>query len=203
LDWGVRKDRGAMMITLSHLYSDDLTAGAVIGELRAAGLPEDDIGLIASTHRSKMRNADLENADDRIDRDRDGTDDRSEAVEKGAGVGAMLGGAAGLLAGLGLLALPGIGPVVAAGWLATAIGGAVAGGTTGGIVGALTEAGVSENDAPRYLEGVQRGGALVTVRVMAEDRPLYEEILERGGAPAPVPAHPAVVRPPDTETNPV
>jgi hypothetical protein len=62
-------------------------------------------------------------APEKIDRDRDGTDDRAEGAGKGAGIGAGLGGAAGLLAGLGLLAIPGLGPVVAAGWLAaTAVG---------------------------------------------------------------------------------
>ena len=100
-----------MMITLSRLYPDDYSAGNAIRELRAAGLAEDDMGIIASTGRMRMRNADLENGDDRIDGDGSETD--------GAGVGAMMGGAAGLLADLGLLAaLPGIGPVVAAGWLA-------------------------------------------------------------------------------------
>ena len=55
----------------------------------------------------------------KVDRDRDGVDDRAEGAGKGAGIGAGVGGAAGLLAGLGLLAIPGLGPVVAAGWLAS------------------------------------------------------------------------------------
>ena len=57
-------------------------------------------------------------------------------------------GAAGLLAGLGVLAIPGLGPVVAAGWLASTTLGVMAGAATGTIVGALTEAGVSEEEAP-------------------------------------------------------
>jgi hypothetical protein len=67
------------------------------------------------------------------------------------------------------MAIPGVGPVVAAGWLAAtavgAVGGAVVGGAAGGIVGALTESGVSERDAHVYAEGVRRGGSLVTARV--------------------------------------
>ena len=101
--------------------------------------------------------------------------DKSEVAEDaaaGAGVGAVIGGTGGLLAGLGVMAIPGVGPVVAAGWLAAtavgALGGAAVGGATGGIVGALTDAGVPESDAHVYAEGVRRGGALVTARVDGE-----------------------------------
>ncbi|MDO9061686.1 MAG: hypothetical protein Q7U92_22055, partial [Bradyrhizobium sp.] len=112
-----------------------------------------------------------------VDRDRDGVDDRAEGAGTGAGIGAGLGGAAGLLAGLGLLAIPGLGPVVAAGWLASTALGAAAGAATGGIVGALTEAGVSKDDAAMYAEGVRRGGALVTARVADADRARLEAVL--------------------------
>ena len=78
-----------------------------------------------------------------------------------------VGGAGGLLAGLGIMAIPGIGPVVAAGWLATTLVGAVAGAATGGLVGALVDAGVSKYDAEVYSEAIRRGGTLVTVQ--AED----------------------------------
>lgn len=161
-----------MMITLSRLYHDGATARAVVDELMAAGLPEDDIGVIApsSSESRRMKNAGLENADDMVDRDRDGVDDHGDAVNKAAGAGAALGGAAGLLAGLGAFVIPGIGPVVAAGWLAGALGGAVLGGAAGGVIGALVEAGVSENDAAQYADGLKRGGTLVTIRVMGEDR---------------------------------
>jgi hypothetical protein len=67
-----------------------------------------------------------------------------------------------LLAGLGLLAIPGLGPVVAAGWLASTALGAVAGGAAGGLIGALTAAGVSQEDAHVSAEGIRRGGTLVT-----------------------------------------
>lgn len=164
-----------MMITLSRLYDDSAHARAVVDELKAAGLPEDDIGIIASSKSLRMKNADLENSGDVIDRD--GEDDRGHTVNCSAGVGAMLGGAAGLLAGLGAFVLPGVGAVVAAGWLAGALAGAVAGGAAGGVVGALIEAGISENDAAGYAEGVRRGGALVTIRVSALDRDFYEDIL--------------------------
>ncbi|MFC6773129.1 hypothetical protein ACFQFE_03705 [Methylobacterium gregans] len=77
----------------------------------------------------------------------------------------MLGGGAGLLAGLGLLAIPGVGPVVAAGWLVATVTGAGVGAAAGGLIGGLTGAGLSQHEAETYAEGVRRGGTLVTARV--------------------------------------
>jgi hypothetical protein len=168
-----------MMVTLSRLYPDYETAKLVVEDLQAAGLPEDDIGIISRSRTDPMENADTENAGDMVDRDRDGRDDRNQA----AGKGAAIGGAAGLIAGIGAVMVPGLGPVVAAGWVASTITGAVAGGALGGVVGALSQGGVSENDAAEFAEGVRKGGTLVTIRVMGEDRQRYERILEAGGLP--------------------
>jgi uncharacterized membrane protein len=186
-----------MMVTLSRLFPDAAAARTVVDELKAAGLPEDDIGVIAPSRSLAMENADMENTGDVIDRDRDGRDDRGQMVNKSAGIGAALGGAAGLLAGLGAFVLPGIGTVIAAGWLASTLAGVVAGGAAGGVVGALIEAGVSENDAAGYAEGVRRGGTLVTIRVMGQDRDFYEDVLTqrerrraRGLDPAGIAVHP-------------
>ena len=81
------------------------------------------------------------------------------------------------------MAIPGVGPVVAAGWLvATAVGaagGAVVGGAAGGLVGSLTTAGVPERDANFYAEGVRRGGTLIAARVPDAEAPLAREILQR------------------------
>jgi hypothetical protein len=83
----------------------------------------------------------------RVDRDADGVDDRAEGAGAGAGVGAAVGGTAGLLTGLGLMAIPGVGPVVAAGWLVATAAGALTGAAAGGLIGALTQVGVSEVSA--------------------------------------------------------
>ena len=74
---------------------------------------------------------------------------------------------------------PGVGPVVAAGWLVATAAGAATGALTGGIIGALTQAGVSEEDAHVYAEGVRRGGTLVTARVPDGDASRLESILDR------------------------
>jgi hypothetical protein len=81
------------------------------------------------------------------------------------------------------MAIPGVGPVVAAGWLAAtaagAVAGAVAGAATGGIIGSMTGSGLSEDDANVYAEGMRRGGTLVTVRAPdgreAEARRILDE----------------------------
>ncbi|MBA1158993.1 YsnF/AvaK domain-containing protein [Microvirga sp. Marseille-Q2068] len=80
-----------------------------------------------------------------------------------------------------MLAIPGLGPVVAAGWLVSTLVGAGAGAAVGGIAGALVDAGVDENDAHAYAEGIRRGGALVTVRASEADVDRIVDILDDEG----------------------
>nr|WP_315975123.1 DUF2382 domain-containing protein [Microvirga sp. HBU65207] len=96
-------------------------------------------------------------------------------------MGTLAGGGAGLLAGLGMLAIPVLGPVVAAGWLVSTLVGAGAGAAIGGLTGALVDAGVDENDAHAYAEGVRRGGALVTVRASDTEVDRIVDILDDEG----------------------
>jgi uncharacterized membrane protein len=81
-----------------------------------------------------------------------------------AAAGTVAGAGAGLLAGLGTVAVPGFGPVIAAGWIVSTLVGAGAGAAVGSLAGALADAGLSDEDAQNYAEGVRRGGALVTVK---------------------------------------
>jgi hypothetical protein len=166
-----------MTTTISRLYNSYAEAREAVRNLEAAGVKHSDISIIAS-------NADNWYSSDRKgetfpDRDLDGKDDRAEAAGTGAGVGAAVGGAAGLLAGLGLMAIPGVGPVVAAGWLVSTLAGAVAGGATGGVIGALTQAGISKDDADVYAEGLRRGGAVVSARVADADASRLQTIMDR------------------------
>jgi hypothetical protein len=151
------------MQTIAALFDDYDDAADAVGELEAMGVPPSDLSVIAN------------NADGRH------PSPAAEDAASGAGIGAVVGGAGGLATGLGAMAIPGVGPVVAAGWLAaTAAGaaaGAVVGGAAGGIIGALTDGGVSENDANVYAEGVRRGGTLVTARVDDDLAPQVEGIL--------------------------
>jgi len=161
-----------MTTTISRLYDTYADAERAVTRLEGAGVPHSDISIVANNSDNWFGSR-----SGKVDRDRDGVDDRAEGAGTGAGIGAGLGGAAGLLAGLGLLAIPGLGPVVAAGWLASMAVGAAAGAATGGIVGALTEAGVSREDASRYAEGVRRGGTLVTAKVPDQDRARLDALL--------------------------
>src|SRR5436305_11137940 len=174
------------MTVVSRLYDNYSDATRAVSELERAGSPHSDISIVAnnaegwySEDGGAMNRGARADRDGRIDRDRDGVDDRVEGASAGAGIGAAVGGTAGLLAGLGLLAIPGLGPVVAAGWLASTAALALAGGTAGGIIGALTQAGVSEDEANVYAEGVRRGGTLVTARVPDGERSRFEAILDR------------------------
>jgi hypothetical protein len=162
-----------MTVTISRLYDSYSDASGAVTRLEAAGVPHSDISIVANNSDNWY------NGDGKVDRDRDGVDDRAEGAGKGAGIGAGVGGAAGLLAGLGLLAIPGLGPVVAAGWLAATAAGAAAGAATGGIIGALTQAGIADEDAHTYAEGIRRGGTLVTARVADSDRSRLETALSQ------------------------
>jgi hypothetical protein len=142
------------MQTITALFDDYDEAADAVGALESIGVPTSDISIMANNARGWYRNAQSPAAED---------------AASGAGIGAVVGGAGGLATGLGAMAIPGVGPVVAAGWLAAtaagAVAGAIVGGAAGGIIGSLTDAGVPEQDAHVYAEGVRRGGTLVTARV--------------------------------------
>jgi len=138
--------------TITRLFDTFEQAERAVVELERAGVPGDDISVVSHQLRP--------------------------AGSGNAGVSAAI-GAGGVLAGIGLLAIPGLGPVFAAGWLASAAFGAVVGGAMAagavGLVGALTHAGVSREDADIYAEAVRRGGALVSAKV-------DDELLEQADA---------------------
>jgi hypothetical protein len=152
------------------LFDELERARQAVRELRNMGLPEADISLAAPDIEGEYGRGLDARFDDRGPDD--DADDAGNGTATGAGIGAALGGLGGLLVGLGALTIPGIGPIVAAGPLATALtallgagAGAAAGGVTGGLLGALVDMGVSEDEAGYYSEGVRRGGVLVVARV--------------------------------------
>src|SRR6202030_1666421 len=95
-----------------------------------------------------------------------GTENATKAPEgaaAGAGSGAVLGGTLGLLAGIGALAIPGVGPLIAAGPIMAALAGIGVGGAVGGFTGALIGMGIPEYEAKRYGGRVRKGGILVSI----------------------------------------
>lgn len=106
-----------------------------------------------------------------------------EGATTGAGTGAVLGGTLGWLAGIGALAIPGLGPFIAAGPIMAALAGAGVGGTVGGLTGALIGMGIPEYEAKRYEGRVKDGGILLSVHSdSSEWTKRAKEILERTGA---------------------
>jgi hypothetical protein len=106
-----------------------------------------------------------------------------EGATTGAGTGALLGGGLGWLVGIGALAIPGLGPFIAAGPIVAALAGAGAGGAIGGLTGALIGMGIPEYEAKRYEGRVKDGGILLSVH--SDDSQWTKrakEILERSGA---------------------
>jgi len=152
--------QAAPKVTVSRLYRDYPAAQEAVKLLEAAGIDADDISVIANNSEKWF------------------SPDFVTAAAKGAAVGAGFGGFGGVLAGLGLLAVPGLGPVVAAGWLAAAAAGAASVGAAGGIIGLLAEAGVATNDAEVYAESLRRGGSFVSARVPAAEKARFEAIID-------------------------
>jgi hypothetical protein len=106
-----------------------------------------------------------------------------EGAAAGAASGATLGGAFGLLAGLGALAIPGVGPFLAVGPLIGALAGIGVGGTVGGFMGALIGLGIPEYEAKRYEGRLQKGGILFSVYCeTTEQTKTAAEVLKRTGA---------------------
>jgi hypothetical protein len=105
-----------------------------------------------------------------------------EGATTGAVTGGAVGGTVGLLAGIGVLAIPGLGPFIAAGPIMAALGGAAAGATAGGLVGALVGLGIPEYEAKAYEDRIKKGGYLVAVHVENGDRgDVVRDIMKRNG----------------------
>jgi len=106
-----------------------------------------------------------------------------EGTAIGVGTGGVIGGTLGLLAGIGALAIPGVGPLIAAGPIMGALAGLGVGGAVGGLVGALVGMGIPEYEAKRYEGRVKNGGVLLSVHCdTSEEIHRAKEILKSTGA---------------------
>jgi hypothetical protein len=167
--------RSKTLKTVVGLFDDFTQAQRAVQDLENSGFSHSDISLIAN------------NASGQYDRyantvSRDVADATASGAGTGAVAGAVVGGGLGLLAGLGLLVIPGFGPVVAAGWLLSTLTGAGIGAATGGLLGALVGAGVPHEEARIYDEGVRRGGTLIAVKASDDMAAKAADILNRFGA---------------------
>jgi hypothetical protein len=153
------------------LAKDEEHASRIVGNLKEAGFSNNDISVLMPDKRST----------------RDFAHEKETKAPEGAATGALtggaLGGVLGWLTGIGALAIPGLGPFIAAGPIMAALSGAAVGGTAGGLVGALIGMGIPEYEAKRYEARVKEGRALISVHSENSDEASRaKQILERAGA---------------------
>src|SRR5438552_18061385 len=153
------------------IVRDQIQAAKIVSELRAANFSSNDISVLFPDKSST----------------RDFAHDKStkapEGAATGAGAGGIMGGALGWLAGIGSLAIPGVGPFIAAGPIMAALSGAAIGAAVGGIAGTLIRLGIPEFEAKRYESKIKGGNVLVSVHSESSDETKRaKEIFERNGA---------------------
>jgi hypothetical protein len=140
--------------TVVGVFDAQDDAQKALNELKEAGFTPDQVSVVAKDTReaqTMVEDSGMAGAE-------------TTGAGTGALLGGLLGGAAGWLVGIGALAIPGIGPIVAAGALATTLGGAAVGAVAGGLIGALVGAGVPEEDARTYETHVKAGRILITAQ---------------------------------------
>src|ERR1700761_4746641 len=133
------------------IYQSRATAEVAVDRLRAAGFSNEDVSVLMADSQGSKDFAAEKNTK------------APEGAATGVGVGGAVGGTLGLLAGIGAFAIPGVGPLIAAGPIMGALAGLGVGGAVGGLVGALVGLGIPEYEAKRYEGRVKDGGILVSV----------------------------------------
>src|SRR3954447_7499603 len=153
------------------IYRDEVAAGDAVDALQAAGFRNTDISVLFPENEGTK--------DFAVRKDTKAP----EGTATGATTGAVIGGGLGWLAGIGALAIPGVGPLIAAGPIVAALTGVGVGGAIGGITGALIGMGIPEYEAKRYEGRIKEGGILLSVH--SDDSnwtKRAKEILEQTGA---------------------
>lgn len=146
-------------------------ASLIVDEFKSAGFSTNDISVLFPDKRGTKDFAHEKHTK------------APEGATTGGLTGGIVGGTLGLLAGIGALAIPGLGPFIAAGPLMAALSGAAVGGAVGGLVGFLVGLGIPEYEAKRYVERVKSGSILIAVSAEThERREKAEKIFERAGA---------------------
>ncbi len=153
------------------IASSSTQADVIVDRLRQARFLNNDISVLFPDRASTREFAHEKNTK------------APEGAVTGVGTGGALGGALGWLVGIGALAIPGVGPFIAAGPIMAALGGAAVGAAVGGITGALIGMGIPEFEAKRYEGRVREGGILISVHTeSSEEIALAKQIFEIAGA---------------------
>ncbi|HTA44889.1 MAG TPA: general stress protein [Bryobacteraceae bacterium] len=153
------------------IFTSRIAAERCIDMLLAAGFRNDDVSVLAPDQDATRELATEKNTK------------APEGAAAGATSGGVVGGTLGLLAGIGALAIPGVGPLIAAGPIMGALAGLGVGAAAGGLIGALVGMGIPEYEAKRYEGRVKDGGILVSVHCDSSDwTGRAKDILKRAGA---------------------
>lgn len=153
------------------IYKDRATAETAVDRLLAEGFSNQDVSVLMSDNSGSKDFATEKNTK------------APEGTTTGVGVGGVVGGTLGLLAGIGALAIPGVGPLIAAGPIMAGLAGLGIGGAVGGLVGALVGMGIPEYEAKRYEGRVKDGGILLSVHCnTSEEISKAKDILKETGA---------------------
>lgn len=153
------------------LVDNESQAERLVDELRAAGFSNNDISVLFPDKSSTRDFAHEQHTK------------APEGAAAGAGTGGVLGGVLGWLAGIGTLAIPGLGPFIAAGPIMAALAGAGVGAAVGGLTGALIGMGMPEYEAKLYEDKIKEGNILIAVHSEdREEKNRAKEIFERVGA---------------------
>ena len=159
-------NKAVMCIVQTHPQAE-----MIVDQLHKAGFSSNDISVLLPNKQGTKDFAHEHNTK------------APEGAVAGAGAGGILGGTLGLLAGIGALAIPGLGPFIAAGPLMAALSGAAAGASVGGLTGALVGMGIPEIEAKRYEGKVKGGNLLISVHTEdAEARKRAEAIFKKANA---------------------
>lgn len=166
-----------MLITICRLYDSYTDANRVVVTLEAAGLPPSETSVISNNSDTWYGATKTANV---VPVRNNGATSKVDGKFEGAALGAAIGATAATAASLvTMLAIPGVGAVVSVGWLAALLGSMTIGGVAGGLLGALTNAGISEEDAQVLVEGVRRGGTVVAARVPQSELPRIVPIMNQ------------------------
>lgn len=158
------------MTNIVAVFSTLAEAERALIDVRARGIPNEATHLIAGNDQSKH--------DDYLKKSKD----ESKSDGKAAWNGASFGGGVGIVASLVALAIPGVGPIVAAGPIATVLTGLGIGAATGGLIGVFKSMGLSHEEAPLYEEAVRRGLILAIAQVPEERADEIFKLMENHGA---------------------
>jgi hypothetical protein len=153
------------------IYKSVYQAERAVDRIAAAGFSSSDISVLLPDNQSSKEFAHEKNTK------------APEGTTTGVATGGVLGGTLGLLAGIGALAIPGVGPFIAAGPIMGALAGLGVGGAVGGLVGALVGMGIPEYEAKRYEGRVKDGGVLLSVHCDTSDEiARAKDLLKQTGA---------------------